>query len=91
MDQFGEAEVQDLQPVIRGNSQIPRLQIAVNDALRVRRLESRGELRANMRNLFEGETAGPESLVQGNPGTNSITRKSMPSSVSKSKIEHRFG
>ena len=44
MNQLGEAEIQNFQPSVRCYHQVTGFQVAVNDALRVRRSEAVGEL-----------------------------------------------
>lgn len=67
MKELRKAEIQYLQPLVRREAQIPRLEVAVQHALRVRRFESCRELRADSRHFLERQSAGRKALVQRSP------------------------
>ena len=53
--QLGEAEVEDLDAAVRGDEEILGFQVAVDDALVVRRREAVGDLTASTRRALRGE------------------------------------
>jgi hypothetical protein len=60
----GHAEVEDLDLAIRGQEDVLRLQVAMDDAARVRRSQAPADLRAQLGGLSPGERAALEALPQ---------------------------
>ena len=64
---LGEAEVEQLDRAVRPQLDVRRLQIAMDDALLVRRLESDGDLPRDRDRLVERERPGRDAVRQRRP------------------------
>ncbi len=56
MKKFCQTEIQYLQPLVRRDPQVPRLEVAVQHALRVRRFEACRQLRAHFRHFLKRQS-----------------------------------
>jgi hypothetical protein len=52
-DQLGQAEIKNLRLAARGDENVPRLDVAMDDALRVRGIERIGNLHRQIEQLFQ--------------------------------------
>ena len=64
MGELGQTEIENLQTSITGHAKICRLQIAVNDALRMRRPQALGEFEAQTGHFIRWQAARNQRLVQ---------------------------
>ena len=62
--QLRQAEIEDLHPAIAGDKKILRLEVAMDDALLVRRRKSPCHLQPVVNRLADGKRATPQPLAQ---------------------------
>ena len=75
VDQLGDAEVEHLHVAARGDDDVGRLQVAVDDAAGVRRVERVGELHAPLDHLLDRQRpAARAAACSVPPSSSSITR-----------------
>jgi hypothetical protein len=64
MDKLGQSEIKNLETSVSGQSKIGRLQIAMDDALRVRSSQTLRELQAEAYHFVRGHRARGQLLIQ---------------------------
>ena len=74
-----QTEVEDLRLAALGDEEIRRLEIPVDDARTVRRIERIGDLLAQRQHLLDRQRLALDRVLEGLPCIRSITRKGFPS------------
>ena len=72
-ERFREAEVEHLHRAVRPHLDVGRLQIAMDDALLVRRFERFGDLLRDRQRLVERDRPARDAVRQSSPSTSSMT------------------
>ena len=78
IDTLGEAEVEHLDGAVSPQLDIGRLQIAMDDAARVRRFQRLGNLPRDLHRFNDRDRAARNALRRSSPSTNSITSAWVP-------------
>ena len=86
-----EAEVEDLDPAVAGEEDVLRLEVAVDDALGVRRRQAVREGGPDLDGLAQGRAPLLRRRRDVSPSSSSMTAKAMPCSVPQSWMARMFG